>query len=544
MKGKRSIWISAALALALLLVGSALASTSKTTKASIVSVSLAAEPPSLDPGLALDTTSATLIMNTDDPIIQLSHNQALTPLSTGLATSWSVNGTKVILHLRHNDRWTNGESVTAHDVVNSWLRTISPELAADYAYQFFGIKGAEAYNSCDPAKANCDTLRSQVGISAPDNWTVNVQLTSPQPWFIQQLSHQSFIPVYLPAVQKFGNKWTEAGNIVTDGPFILKSWKHNASITLVKNPKWRDAKSVHVDQINMPIISDASTALNAYKSGRIQVDTTGFNPTDIPSLKKLPDWHVAPNLGIYYYGFNVKSVPDANERKALAAAIDRHAIVKYIAQLGQVPARTLTPTGIANWNSIQRGAWLPISGDDTAAGMAIAKAYMAKVSHPVKVISIYVNNAAGHTQIAQAIQANWQKLGITTDIKVLEWKQYLQFLGPPPNSAVGAYRLGWLADYPEDYNFLSVFTCSSGNNNTGWCNPKYDALLNKAVHTPNDEKRAAIYQQAESMLTGKDGDMPISPIYFYVGSFLEKQNVKGFYENSSGVYLLDGLKVS
>jgi oligopeptide transport system substrate-binding protein len=434
--------------------------------------------------------------------------------------------------------------VTAQDVVGSWLRTISPELAADYAYQFYGIKGAEAYNSCNPSKTDCNTLRAQVGVSAPDKWTVKVQLVSPQPWFIQQLSHTSFLPVYLPAVQKYGNKWTEAANIVTDGPFKLASWKHNASLTLVKNPAWRDAKDVHVDQLNMPIITDAGTALNAYKAGNLQIDATGFNPTDIPSLKKLPDWHVYPNLGTYYFGFNVKTIPDVNERRALSAAIDRHAITKYIGQLGQIPASTFTPQGIANWKTINKGAWLPPAGDDTSAGMALAKSYMAKVKNPVTSINVYVNNSAGHIQIAQAIQANWKKLGVTANIKVLEWKQYLQFLGPPAPSAVGAYRNGWLADFPEDYNFLSLFTCNSGNNNTNWCNPQYDALIDKAARTPDTAKRVLLYQQAENLLTGKNGDMPIAPIYFYVGAYLEKTNVKGYYVNPLGTEFYDGISIN
>lgn len=541
---KRSLWVGLTLALALVVAGSALAATASHSKKSVVSISIGAEPPSLDPGLATDTTSATIIQNISDPIIRLSHTSSLTPLHTGLAQNWKVNGSTVTLYLRHNDRWSNGKPVTSADVVNSWLRTISPQLAADYAYQFYAITGAQAYNTCDPSKANCDALKAKVGISAPNKWTVVIHLVSPQPWFIQQLSHTSFIPVYLPAVAKYGNKWTEPGNIVTDGPFLLTSWKHNASLTLTKNPKWRDAKSIHVDQVNLPIITDATTALNAFKAGNTQIDESGLNPTDIPSLKKTPWFKIGPYLGTYYYGFNVKAIPDVNERMALAAAIDRHAIVKYIGQLGQIPAQTFTPQGIANWQTINKGAWLPIAGDDTSAGLSLAKSYMAKVKNPVTNINLYVNNSAGHVQIAQAIQANWQKLGVTVNLKVLEWKQYLQFLGPPPDSSVGAYRLGWLADYPEDFDFLDIWTCNSGNNNTNWCNPKYDALMNKAARTPNNEKRAGIYHQAEQLLTGKKGDMPIAPIYFYVHGWLQKPNVKGYYADPLGNSWYDGISVS
>jgi oligopeptide transport system substrate-binding protein len=542
MVKKRILWVGLVLALALAVAGSSFGASSKHLR--IVTISVGAEPPSLDPGLATDTTSASIIANINDQIVQLSHNTALTPLHTGLAQNWKVKGVHVTLFLRHNDHWTNGKVVTAKDVVGSWLRTISPQLAADYAYQFYGIKGAQAYNSCDPTKANCNALKAKVGISAPNKWTVKITLVSPQPWFIQQLSHTSFIPVYLPAVNKWGNKWTEASHIVTDGAFKLAAWHHNASLTLVKNPKWRNAKSIKVDEIKLPIITDGGTALNAYRANKLQVDTSGFNPTDIPSLKKTKDWHVTPNLGTYYYGFNTKVITDVNERKALAAAIDRHAIVKYIGQLGQIPAKSFTPQGIANWKTISKSGWLPIKGDDSPSGLATAKSYLAKAKNPVKNFNLYINNSPGHIQIATQVQSNWQKLGITVTIKTLEWAQYLQFLGPPPNQAVGAYRLGWLADYPEDYNFLSLWTCNSGNNNTNWCSAKYDKLMNKAVHTPDTEKRVGIYQQAESLLTGKSGQMPIAPIYYYVGAFLEKTNVHGYYVNPLGTEYYGGVSVS
>jgi len=293
----------------------------------------------------------------------------------------------------------------------------------------------------------------------------------------------------------------------------------------------------------LPIITDATTALNAYRAGKLQVDTTGFNPTDIPSLKKTKDWHLGPNLGTYYYGFNVKVITDPNERKALAAAIDRHAIVKYIGQLGQKPAQSFTPYGIANYKTIQKSKWLPVSGDDTSSGMQVAKSYWSKVKNPVTNINLYFNNSPGHPQIATQVQSNWQKLdsSIHVTLHQLEWKQYLQFLGPPSPSSVSAYRLGWLADYPEDYNFLSLWTCNSGNNNTNWCSSKYDSLINQAVHTPDTEKRVGIYQKAESMLTGKNGAMPIAPIYYYVNAYLEKTNIKGYYENPLGTQFYTGV---
>ena len=246
---KRFLWAGLVGVLAVAVVGTSAATTGKSdaskARAQVLKLAIGAEPPSLDPGLATDTTSANLLFNLMDPLIRLGSPPALKAMP-GAASSWSVRGATVTLKLRRNVRWSNGQPVTAGDYVWSWLRTISPELGADYAYQFYGIKGAEAYNGC---KSNCGALRAKVGLKALGRYSLRIQLTSAQPWFVQQLSHTSFLPVNKAAVTKHGKKWTEPGNIVTNGPFKLASWRHDASITLVKNTKWRGAKSVKLTRI-------------------------------------------------------------------------------------------------------------------------------------------------------------------------------------------------------------------------------------------------------------------------------------------------------
>ena len=254
---RRYLWAGLVTLIAITIASSAAAMSNHSQKAQVLRISVGAEPPSLDPGLATDTTSANILFNLMDPLIRLGAPPAL-KATPGAASSWSVKGANVVLNLRHDVRWTNGQPVTAQDYVWSWLRTISPELAADYAYQFFGIKGAEAYNGCDPAKANCNALKAKVGIRALGKYKLGITLISPQPWFIQQMSHTSFLPVNKAAVTKWGNKWTEPGHIVTDGPFKLASWQHDASLTLVKNTKWHLAKTVKLTRIEAPIIVDGT----------------------------------------------------------------------------------------------------------------------------------------------------------------------------------------------------------------------------------------------------------------------------------------------
>jgi oligopeptide transport system substrate-binding protein len=205
-----------------------------------VTVNWGAEPPSLDPGLATDTTSGNILLNIMDPLVKLGPDLKPVP---SLAESWDISqdGKTVTFHLRKDGKWTNGDPVTAHDFEYSWKRTISPDLAADYAYQFYGIVGAQEYNGC---KSNCAALKDKVGVKATDDSTLQVQLTSAQPWFIQQAAHHSFLAVNRKAVEQFGSKWTEAKNIVTDGPFKLAKWAHDSEIDLAKWDGWRDAKAL------------------------------------------------------------------------------------------------------------------------------------------------------------------------------------------------------------------------------------------------------------------------------------------------------------
>jgi oligopeptide transport system substrate-binding protein len=501
-------------------------------------MAIGSEPPSLDPGLATDTTSANVLFNTNTPIVRLGPAPDLKPLPA-LAKSWTVNGANVTLHLRDDVKWTSGETVTANDVVWSWLRTISPQLGADYAYQFYGIKGAQEYNSCKPSGANqqCDSLKSKVGISAPDATTVKIELTSPQPWFVQQLSHTSFIPVNKAAVDKWGDKWTEPGHNVSDGPFTLTQWKHDASLTIVKNPDYYDAAKVKVDKVIMKIIPEGATAEQAFNSGDVDINETGWPPSDTANIKGQSTYQQFPSLGIYYYGFNTKKITDVNQRRAMALAIDRQAIVDHITQTGQVPATNFSPEGIPGAETINKDKFLGATAD-----MDKAKQYMDKVKSPVTDINLVFNNAPGHKEIAIAIQANWKKLGLNVTLKQLDWPQFLKFLGPPPDASVGVYRNGWIADFPDDINFLSVLECGSGNNNTNWCNKKFDALLDKATAEPDQAKRYDLYQQAEALISGPNGDMPVAPIYWYTFAYQVAENVHGW--NTSPMDAWDLSKVS
>jgi oligopeptide transport system substrate-binding protein len=484
-----------------------------------ITIAWGAEPPSLDPGLATDVTSSNILLNIMDPLVTLGDDLEPVP---NLAESWDISkdGKTVTFHLRGDGKWTNGDPVTAEDFEWSWKRTISPELAADYAYQFYGIVGAAEYNACEK---NCAALRDKVGVKALDDRTLQVQLTSAQPWFVQQVSHHSFLAVDRATVEQFADRWTEPGNIVTDGPFKLAAWEHNASIDLVKNDAWRGAADVSLTRVDGKIIVDGTTRVQAFEAGEVDaLDAGGLPPDEIGRLKETPEYEVYPALGTYYYGFNLKNLPDIHERRALSLAIDRRTIIDRIAQADQVPTTGFSPKGLPGFDTFNPNSpWTPENGDLDA-----AKNELAQAENPKTDLTLFFNDSPGHREIATAVQAQWKELGINTTLKQQEWAQFLEFLGPPPNSAVDVYRSGWIGDYVDAINFLELWTCDSGNNNSNYCDKEYDALVEQARSTQDDPARFQIYAQLEQKLIGEDGALPMTPIYWYTYPNLEQLSIK------------------
>ena len=504
----------------------------------VLRINIGSEPPSLDPTLATDNISSFVLSQIQDGLVSLDETGEVV---SELAETWDEEGNVVTFHLREDGMWTNGEPLTANDFVYAWKRILDPEIAAEYAYQLLGIEGASEYNGCTPAgSAKCAALADQVGVRAVDDYTLEVTLTSEQPWFVSQTSHQSFFPVPQATVEEFGDTWTEPANIVTSGPFQLTEWSHDESLTLEKWDEWREADSVTLTRVEARMISDPVTALQAFENGEIDacLDNNCEPPQEIDRLKETDTWFVVPNLATYYYGFNLENIPDVNQRKAMALAIDRTVIVENVTKAGEIPATNMTPEGVPGFD-VLRQDYLPATAD-----LEQAQALMEQVQSPKTDITLFYNNAPGHREIAVAIQSMWQEIGLNVDIKQQEWAQFLEFIGPPPDNAVDVFRLGWLGDFVEAFNFLELWMCDSGNNSTGYCSEEYDAIINEARATPDDDARYELYRQAEEILFAEDGDFPIIPIYWYTTSYMHATTVEGWTPNIIAQYDLTKVSIN
>jgi len=481
------------------------------------------EPAELDPQIVTGVTEHHTIMAlleglvTEDPV-------DLHPVP-GVAERWDVSedGRVYTFHLRGDAKWSNGEPVTALDFWESYKRILTPTLASEYAYMHFVVTNAEVFNQGKLTDFN------QVGYKVLDEHTFQITLSNPTPYFLSLLNHTSWFPVHLPTVRKYGqpylrgNKWTRPGHYVGNGPFVLDQWKVNAVIVAKKSPTYWDRDKVRLNEIRFYPIDSADTEERAFRSGQLHVtETLPLSKIEVYKQRQPEVLRIDPYLGVYFYRLNVTKPPlnDKRVRLALAAGIDRQALVEKVTRGGQMPAYNLTPPGTGGYNSRAK-----VSDDLTTARKLLAEAGFPDGRGFPKVELLF-NTSEAHRAIAEAIQQMWKvNLGIEVELVNQEWKVYLD---SQHTLNFQICRAAWIADYVDPNSFLDMFLTGGGNNDTGWSNAEYDGLIAAASRESDPARRMEIFQRAEALLLD---EMPIIPIYFYTRVNLRRPELKGWHPN-------------
>jgi oligopeptide transport system substrate-binding protein len=226
-----------------------------------------------------------------------------------------------------------------------------------------------------------------------------------------------------------------------------------------------------------------------------------------------------------YYAFNLRSAPFKNNvalRKALVMAIDRRAILQYIQPFGQQPAYGFVPKGTWNYES-QFWDWVD-TPDAARIGNAQRLYAAAGYSEAAPLhLKLLFNSNPGIKQLAIAVAAMWKEtLGIETELIDEEYRVFLD--SRKDSSRWNVVRLAWLADYNDAGSFLDTFRTGSPNDDSGYDNPQFNALIEEAENTADTQKRRAILQSAERVMLA---DYPVIPIYFYSSKRLFKPYVHG-----------------
>ncbi|TCS83573.1 peptide ABC transporter substrate-binding protein [Tepidibacillus fermentans] len=504
--------------------GSSTGEKAQPAKEQVLKLNARTEPPSLDPATATDSTSGDILREVMEGLVRLNEKSQVEK-GSGVAEDWTISedGLKYTFKLKKGLKWTNGDPVTAHDFEYAWKRVLDPKTAADYAYQLFYIKNAEEYNA---GKAKAE----DVGVKATDDYTLEVELKAPTPYFLQLTAFYTLMPVNKKVVEANKNWAAEASTYVSNGPFKLTKWEHDKEVVLEKNPDYWNKDKVKLNKITWAMINDENTEYQLYQNNQFDIAAP---PTEL--TKELIDKGEAkaePILGNYWYQFNVKKPPFNNKyiRQAFAAAIDREALINNVTKGGQIPAYALVPPNA----SPDMGADFRKENGDFVKKPADAKALLQKGLQELGLktlpkVTLLYNTSEGHKKIAEAIQAMWkQNLGVDVELKNQEWKVYLNTLNA---GDFQISRMGWLADYMDPMTFIDYFVTNGGNNNTGWGNKEYDALVQQAKSTGDQKVRMDAMLKAEKILMD---EMPIAPIYYYTRVYMQKDNVKGVVRHADG----------
>lgn len=487
------------------------------SKAEVLHRGLGGEPSTLDPAAASDNYSQEVLRDLYEGLTAESPKGEVIP---GVASSWTIDesGTQYTFQLRPDARWSNGKLIRARDFVTAWRRVVDPNRASPVADDLRLIAGAASIISgASPA--------TELGVYAPSDNILVVKLEQPAPYLPQLLTHPAAFPVYSDASASSHNPMTWVSN----GAYVLSGWSPGSSVELTQNASYWDRTNVHTPHVQYQFVSDDNSQLARYRAG--QLDMTDTVPANaMPTLRSehSRELIIAPFLATAYYGLNLSKPPfaaNAKLRQAIAMAIDRKRIVDSLA-FGQAGAYGFVPPGTWNY-SPQSWQWKNLSD---AERIAEAKRLYAEAGYSAAAplhLRLLFNANPVIRNTAIMIAAMWKDtLGVDTLLTEEEYRVFLQ--SRHDKSRWDVTRLGWTADYNDASNFLDVFRGRSTNNDAGYANPAFDALVDQAARTADPKRRRQMLEDSEQMMLS---EYPIVPLYFFVSKRLVKPFVHGVQSN-------------
>jgi oligopeptide transport system substrate-binding protein len=392
--------------------------------------------------------------------------------------------------------------------------------------------------------------------------TLEVELELPTPYFLDITSHQTLFPVRRDVIEAFAARgepdlWTRPESFVSNGPYVLDEWRFRYEITMKRNPFHHDHDRLRIHRVVWVEVQQYHASMNLYRAG--DLDYLGDNlsppPEYLPLLATKKDFLRFAYLSTYWYDLNVRRPPldDPRVRRALNLAIDKQELVDEVTQGGQSPATHYVPDfaglGYADAVKADRAAGTdPFVRPGYVYDPERARGLLGEAGFPVEEaggayraaglppIEILYNTSEGHRAIAVAIQDMWKRnLGVSVTLRNEEWG-VMQKNRRDGNFQIA--RSGWFADYNHPHTWLDTFLSYSPNNNTGWADGSFDALLRRAAATADPKESIRRYREAE--VRAVEGMSKI-PLYFYTKQTLVKPWVMGFVPNARNVQLVKWL---
>jgi oligopeptide transport system substrate-binding protein len=366
----------------------------------------------------------------------------------------------------------------------------------------------------------------EVGVRVIDDYTLELRLTNPTPYFLDLLGFYTLSPVHRGCLEKHGSpNWTQPENIVTNGSYRMTERRIRDRIRLVRNEHYWDRENVRLEVIDALSVDSRTTAFNLYETG--MVDWVTVPPAEVlrELLHQEPprnDLNPAPQLTTYFYLLNTTRRPldDVRVRRALSMATDRDEITQVATAAGEIPAYSLVPPSLPGYEQQKCEPYDP----------AKARALLAEAGYPegrgFPKLEIHYNTDQVHQSVAELVRKQWQRvLGIDVSLRNEEWGSYLD---TQQQMKYVVSRRAWIGDYLDPNTFLDMYVTDGDNNKTGFSVPEYDRLIAQAAEEPDEAVRMRMLEEAERLLME---EMPIIPIYFYVSRNMVRPHVRGFYNN-------------
>jgi len=484
-----------------------------------------AEPDSLDPQLARMDSALTILRDAYEGLTAVAADGGV---AAGAAESWNISddGLTYTFTLRPAARWSNGDPLTADDFIAAWRRLVDPATASQYAQMLAPVAGARAVLA---GTAPATTLAAE----AMDERRLRVRLEAPTAYFLALLSHPSTFPVHRPTLAAHGTAFARPGVAVTNGAFVPVEWQVGAAVTARRNGEyWNDANTA-IDAVRYHHVADPVTELTRFRAGELDVTYT-LPPGEAGRQRAAGarGLHVAPQLGVYYYGYAVDQPPFKDTpglRRALAMAVDREVLAAQVLGDGELPAYGWVPPGVAGY-APARFDWADWPREQQ---LAEARRLYAEAGYsaarPLS-IELRFNKSALHDRLALAVSAMWkQALGVETRLVGEEFRVLKQTIDA---RRVQVFRGSWIGDYNDAHSFLQVLEGGFGINLPRYASSVYDTLLAQSRAAADPQGRAALLAEAERVMLV---DVPLIPLFFYVSKHLVAPRVDGWYDNVMNV---------
>jgi ABC-type transport system substrate-binding protein len=479
-------------------------------------------PTTMDPSKVQDGDTIDLLQQTYEGLVGWSTNNEPEPR---LAEKWDISsdGTLYTFHVRHGVKFHNGRELKADDFKWCIERACNPQYTSDTADTYLN-------NIVGVTERLKGKAKEVTGIKVVDPYTLTIQIDKPRPYFLGKLTYPVAFVFAKESMKDPLKDMSDVSEMIGTGPYKITAILPDQKVTLTANKDyWGGAPKI--DGIDRPIIKDASTSLNMFKAG--QLDLVPLQRQDVSGLLKDPvlkdQLHYYDRPAIWYIGLNQAVIPvfkDVRVRQAFAMAIDADKIVNQ--DLGGINkvAKSIVPPGVFGhrdnakslaYNPAQAKKLLADAGFPDGKGFPDLELTFREQRPDIRIVA----EAAG-----QMLKEN---LGINVTLHTMEWKAYLD---KHTKNQMGFFHMRWEADYLDAENFLSTLLASYGpENHVGYHNPQFDALCKEADTTLDPEKRKVLYAQAEDIVLQ---DAPFIPIFFQQDIELINPRVSGLRESLFG----------